>query len=204
MNEQLNRQINLLSGFILMGFPVVLLIDDLLPEKASPTQFIVSLCAAWFFIAGIFALARLAWIYRPRTVIIAGMIGLAGIFGSVSIMVFRFVVGTIRQTDGAIGNAAQFNSAVGKISPFIFMPGLLPPLVLIFLSAIMLKHEKTAKWAWAFVCAGALLFPAGRIFLGQPVILLSDALLLLSLGYLGWRILSVKSNKQLILETNAA
>lgn len=204
MNEQLNRQINLLSGFILIAFPVVLLIDDLLPEQASPVKFIVSLCAVWFFGASIFALVQMAWVYRPRTVIIAGMLGLAGIFGSVGIMVFRFVVGTIRQTEGAIGNAAQFNSAVGKISPFIFMPGLLPPLVLTFLSAILLKHEKTAKWAWAFLCVGALLFPAGRIFFGQPVILLSDALLLLSLSYSGWQMLSVKSNKQLILETNAA
>lgn len=204
MNEQLNRQINLLSGFILIGFPIVLLIDDLLPENASPVKHLVSLCAAWFFIMGIFALARLVWAYRPRTAIVAGMLGLAGIFGSVSIMVFRFVVGTIRQTEGAIGNAAQFNSAVGKISPFIFMPGLIPPMVLIFLSAILLKREKTAKWAWAFVCVGALLFPMGRIFFGQPVILLSDALLLLSLGYSGWRMFSVKNGEQLILETNAA
>lgn len=204
MNEQLNRQINLLSGFILIAFPIVLLIDDLLPKQTSPAQHIVSLCAAWLFIVAIFALARLVWAYRPRTAIVAGMIGLAGIFGSVGIMVFRFVVGAIQQAEGAIGNAAQFNSAIGKISPFIFMPGLIPPLTLIFLAAILLKHEKTAKWAWAFACAGALLFPAGRIFFGQPVILLSDALLLLSLGYTGWRMLSVKSGEHLVLETNVA
>lgn len=42
------------------------------------------------------------------------------------------------------------------------------------------------------VCLGSLLFPAGRIFLGTTVVLLSDALLLVGLGYVGWQMLFSK------------
>ncbi|MEP6903695.1 MAG: hypothetical protein ABJA66_18375 [Actinomycetota bacterium] len=205
MNERLNRQLDCLSGFVLTAFPVALLIDDLLPSgQASPMQFMVSLSAAWFFGASIIALARMAWIYRPRAVIVACAFALAGIFGSVAIMVFRFVTETIRQTEGAIGNAAQFNLAIGKTTPFIFMPGLIPPLVLFFLAAMLFRFQNKSRWAFALACVGILLFPAGRIFLGQTVVLLSDALLLISLGWLGWQTLSGKQNlKSAALTSNS-
>lgn len=203
-NKQLQKQLDFISGCVLIAFPVVLLVEDLYSAETSPLKFLASLLAAWLFGASLIALSHLAWKYSPRAVIVAGIFGLAGIFGSVGIMVFRFVVGTIQQTEGAIGNAAQFDSAVGKATPFIFTFGLLTPLMLMFLSAILLKNERTAKWSWALVCAGALLFPAGRIFLGQPVILLSDVLLLIGLGFSGWQMLSGKRGEHLVLETKVA
>ncbi|CAN5580035.1 hypothetical protein BH10ACI3_BH10ACI3_20660 [soil metagenome] len=203
-NEQLQKQLNYIGGCVLIAFPVVLTIEDLYSTEVSPLKFLAGLFAVWLFAVSIFELARLVWSYHPRVSIVAGAIGLAGTFGSVSIMAFRFVIGTIKQAEGAIGNPEQFNSAVGKISPFIFLPGLIPPMILIILAAILLKHRKEARWAWALVCVGALLFPAGRIFFGQPVVLLSDALLLVSLGYMGWQMLSGNRNEQLLLETNAA
>lgn len=192
MNEQLKSQLNHLSGFVLIVFPVVLLIDDLYPSEVLPVKFMVGLCAAWFIGATIIALARLLWTYRPRAVIAAGALALAGIFGSVGIMVFRFVTQTIRQTEGAIANLALFDSAIGKTQPFIFNFGLITALVLCFLAGMLLRFERKAKWAWAVVCLGALLFPAGRILLGTTVVLLSDALLLVGLGYVGWQMLFSK------------
>ena len=181
-----------MSGFALIAFPVVLLIDDLYPSEVLPAKFMVSLCAVWLFGATIISLARLVWTYRPRAVIVAGALALAGIFGSVGIMVFRFVTETVRHTEGAIGNAELFESAIGKTQPFIFTFGLIPPLVLFFFAAMLLRFETKAKWAWAVVCIGALLFPAGRIFLGASVVLLSDALLLVGLGYVGGQMLFSK------------
>lgn len=190
MSERLIRELDLLSGLVLIAFPVVLFISDLYSGNVPAVQFLVSLCAVWFLGASLVALARLAWSTNPRLVIVAGALALLGIFGSVGIMVFRFVTGTIRQTDGAIGNAAQFEAAIHKTQPLIFTFGLLPPLVLCLLSAVLLRHEKKAKWAWAIVCVGILLFPAGRISLGQTVVLISDSLLLIGLGFAGWQLLT--------------
>lgn len=194
MSERLNRELDFLSGLVLIAFPVVLFISDLYSGNVLPVQFLVSLCAVWFLGASIAALARLVRNTNPRLAIAGGGLALLGIFGSVGIMVFRFVTGTIRQTDGAIGNAAQFEAALHKTQPLIFTFGLLPPLVTCVLAAVLLRYEKQAKWAWAIVCLGILLFPAGRIFLGQTVVLISDSLLLIGLGFAGWQLLSGRRN----------
>ncbi len=206
MNERLNKQLDFLSGVVLMAFPVVLLFDDLFPGEALPVKFVVGLCAVWLLGASIVALARLVWVYRPRAVIVAGALGLVGVFGSVGIMVFRFLTGTIRQFESAVGSQAQFEAAIGKTQPLIFAPGLITPLVLCFLAAMLFRFESRAKWAWATVCVGCLLFPAGRIFLGTPVVLLSDALLLIGLGYIGCQMILGKRDVTTkdSLETNAA
>ena len=190
MKYNTEHLLNKLSTGIMIMFPVLLLIDDLFSDKYSSSAFILQIIIVWTIAATIISLSRLNWPKYPKAIIIIAAIAILGIFGSSNIMTFRLLIGSIKNTTGAIGNTQIFDKAVTQVSPFIFLPGGITPLVIFSLSILLAKGFAKFRSAAIVVGIGSILFPVGRIGLIQPVIISSDIFLLIGFGFLSWKILS--------------
>jgi hypothetical protein len=188
MGDDLQKGLDRASACILVILPVVLLVYDVVIDTATVAGFVFGFVGVMVIAASLLALARLAWATHPLMTLLAGALGVAGLFGTMDITSSRFLAGTIRSTPLAVGDPASFGAAIQKVSPFIFFPGLLTPFVLLMFAAMLLRAEPRYRWAWACVGMGALLFPLARIQMGPVGILISDALMLIGLGYRAYRL----------------
>jgi hypothetical protein len=80
-----------------------------------------------------------------------------------------------------------------KLFIVIFLPGLFYPICRLVVSLGLWRAKVVPIWISLLMALGYLLFPVGRIGLIQPIIHLSDVLVLLTEGWLGWKVLTQKS-----------
>jgi hypothetical protein len=177
MNEQLQRQLTIASGIVFFALPIFQLIVDLFSTLGQGLLNVFLL--PWLLAACNISLARLAWHYRPRAVIVAESFALLGILGTASIRAYEYITHALRESQSQLGDLTRFQAFLEEATLPLFPPGLLTPLVLLFLTAILWKAEKAHRWMWTVIFLGFLLPP-----------LAGDILLLAGLGYAGWQMIS--------------
>jgi hypothetical protein len=188
MNEQLQRQLTVASGVVFFALPIFQLIVDFSSTLGQGLLNVFLL--PWLLAACNFALARLAWRYRPRTVLVAEAFALLGILGTASIRTYEYIAHALREATSQLGDLTQLQAFLEEATVPLFPPGLLTPLVLLVLTAILWKAEKTHRWMWTVVFLGFLLLPLGRLEDIPLLMLTGDFLLLAGLGYAGWQLIS--------------
>jgi hypothetical protein len=188
MNEQLQRQLTIASAIVFFALPIFQLLVDLFSDLGQGLLNVFLI--PWLLAACNIALARLAWHYRPKAVIVAEAFALLGILGTASIRAYEYIVHALRESQSQLGDPAPIETFLEEATLPLFPPGLLTPLVLLVLTAILWKAERAHRWMWTVIFLGFLLLPLGR-FEDIPLLMLAgDLLLLAGLGYAGWQLLS--------------
>jgi hypothetical protein len=75
----------------------------------------------------------------------------------------------------------------------LFQTGPLVPLSLLVLGVVLLRLRATDTWIGIVICAGAIMFPLSRISRNDVLAHISDGLWLLSLAYIGIKMLGNKT-----------
>lgn len=180
----------ILSGSCLIAAPLLILVSEALRFYAEPLFFwhpVLSIVAIALSTQAILGLRHLLLRRAPRLAVIGCGLALMLTLPGSNIMTTRLIHWAIAPDASA---AAAFEKAVRGLFVVIFVPGALYPLVRAALAAGLWRAGVVPVWVGVLMTLGYLLFPVGRIGLMPPIIHLSDALLLLTEGWLGWKILA--------------
>ena len=182
-----------IAAAALLLAPLVMLAADLVMWVGGEGAFWPWSVALWvsffLYIPAILALVHLLRPEGDRLGLLGGSLALVGV------MIGATIQGVMRAQSVAIDrlgpSVAEMISATYGEAPLLptsISPGLTFPLGLVLLAIGVGRTGVGSLWTAAAVALGAILFPVGRIGGLLEVSLLSDALLLLGLGALGWRV----------------
>lgn len=185
----------------LIAAPLGLTAGDLLTAQDVLSRFarhsyaglVVQLVAAvllfWAALGLVHPLRRPAPVYALVTSAAAAL----GFLGESSITAVR-LHGWALQT--ALGSdryrqmgAAMSGEIEAAFAPLIFLPSLFAPVALLLAGIGQWRWTRLPRRPLALLLLGALLYPAGRVGMTVPLILLSDALLLAGMTLLGVKLL---------------
>jgi hypothetical protein len=175
------------AGVSMIVAPVLLLTSSVL-------RFVLGLSFEWYLTMKLsfffFALAALGLLHLLRgradgSGHVGAAMALGGCISGASIVTAAYIIESIQGRVPEEQMAGLYLTIVN--SP---LPGLLFPVGLLILAVALFRKQAVAPWAGLLLAAGAILFPVGRIPGLVWAIFACDVLLTVSLGYIGWRVLS--------------
>lgn len=192
-----NRR-RLIAGISLIAAPALLLAADVI-RVIGGFDFESSVVAWVSFVLFVLAVLGVTHLLRNRADYL-GLIG--GAFCLVGAMAGAGIVTIFRLnavlTAGGDGNLAPvFESAFNArpaLQTSIFMPSVLFPLGFIVLAVGLYRARVSSVWLALLLAFGGLLYPIGRAVGVTAALLGGDVLWLVSLGWLGWQILTRVEN----------
>ena len=176
------------AGVSLVAAPALLLTSSVL-------RFVFGLQFEWyltmklsffFFAVGALGLVHLLRGRADGSGHVGGAMVLAGCLSGASIVTMAYILEVFRGRVPEDQLASLYVTLVN--SP---LPGLLFPVGLLILAVALFRKQAVALWAGLLLAAGAILFPVGRIPGLVWAVFACDVLLTLSLGYVGWRVLTM-------------
>jgi hypothetical protein len=138
----------------------------------------------FFFALGVFGLVHLLRGRADGSGHVGGAMALAGCLSGASIVSAAYILTPLRGTVPEEQLGGLYLTVVN--SP---LPGLLFPVGLLVLAVALLRKRAAPAWAALLFALGAVLFPVARIFGFVWAHFACDALLTISLGYIGLRLL---------------
>lgn len=189
------------AAWCLIAAPLVITIGDLLSMQAVLSRYaqhsysglVVHLVSMVFLLGAILGLAHLLRGPAPRYALTVGAAAVIGFLGGTNIMAVRLHIWALQTSlDSTLYDQVKqglSGEAQAALAPVIFGPGLFTPLSLLLAGLGLWRWTRLPRWSLALLLLGAVLFPAGRISATLSLILLSDALLLVSMIFLGFNLL---------------
>jgi hypothetical protein len=181
----------------LIAAPLGLTAGDLLTAQDVLSRFarhsyaglVVQLAAAVLLFGATLGLVHLLRRPAPVHALVTSAAAALGFMGESSIAAVR-LHGWALQT--ALGSdryhqmsAAMAGEIVAAFAPLIFVPSLFAPIALLLAGIGLWRCTRLPRWSLALLILGTLLYPMGRISVSLKLILLSDALLLTSMTFVG-------------------
>jgi len=176
------------AGVSLVAAPALLLTSSVL-------RFVFGLSFEWYLTMKLsfffFAVAALGLVHLLRgradgSGHVGGAMALAGCLSGASIVTMAYI---FEAFEGRVPPEQLTSLYVTLVnSP---LPGLLFPVGLLILAVALFRKQAVATWAGLLLAAGAVLFPVGRVPGFVWAIFACDVLLTVSMGYIGWRLLTM-------------
>ena|SRR5580765_3474537 len=183
------------SGVCLMLSPILTIVAEILRYQADAGVYIwsgvlslISVALSMQVILGLRHLLR----YRSPRMAVYGC-GLALFLVVFAVGIFNsYLVSWALLPDRAASQAAE-RAALAKLFFVFFVPGVLYLLCRAVIGFGLWRAKVVPAWVGLLMAIGYLLVPMGRLPHIPSLIYLSSILLLLSEGWLGWRLLTQKS-----------
>jgi hypothetical protein len=148
-----------------------------------------------------FAVAALGLVHLLRgradgSGLVGGALTLAGCLSGASLTTAVFILLTVQGAGLDPSALASIESALGRFGGYQAivlcpLPGPFFPVGLLILAVALWRKRVVAAWAALLLALGAVLFPAGRAVGSLWAIWACDVLLTISMGYIGWRVLTM-------------
>lgn len=184
--EHLNRRVH---GVSLIAAPIVLLTSSLFHLRGGGMDSddvggALQILAFFFFILAVLGLTQLLAGRRPVAAIVLRVL-----------LVFGCVYGAINGLGSALAEAAGAGimALPSGLAKLLIYPGLAFPLSLMVVGVILWRSKAVPALAGIALAVAGLLFPVGRIPDIVTFYFLTDALLIVSMGWIGLRLLMVSS-----------
>ena len=178
------------AGVSLLAAPLLLLASSVL-------RFVLGLAFEWYLTMKLsfffFAVAALGLVHLLRgradgSSLVGGAMALAGCLSGASIVTMAYVMEAVQPGVPAEQLQSLYVTLVN--SP---LPGLFFPIGLLILAVALFRKEVVPLWAGLLFTLGAVFFPVGRISGFVWAVYACDVLLMISLGYIGWRVLGMSA-----------
>lgn len=185
----------------LIAAPLGLTAGDLLSAQDVLSRFarhsyagiVVHLAATLLLFGATLGLVHLLRRLAPAYALAASAAAALGFMGESNIMAVRLHSWALQTALGSEHYRQLGRAMSGKIeaafAPLIFFPSLSAPLALLLAGIGLWRCTSLPRWTLALLILGTLLYPAGRVVVSLPLILLSDALLWISMTSLGVHLL---------------
>jgi hypothetical protein len=181
------------GGICLIGAPLLVAIGS--PFWFSDSTLLwagaIQMYAWLLFIPALLCLARLLQHQAPRLAVVSGTLGIFGSVGGLNFGTFGaylWATGTAGVDAATVREIQQIADA--QLFPILNLPGIFFPISLLVLSIGLFQTRAVPRWTAILLGIGAISFPLGRIPDIQVLYHLSDALLLIPLGWIGLRTLA--------------
>jgi hypothetical protein len=184
-----------LSAICLLLSPIIWMVAEILRYNAPITAYIWSgvLSLVWVALSlqVILGLRHLLHFRSPRLAVYG--CGLALILTIFATGIWSlYLVNWSLLPDMAAAEAVE-RAAFAKLFFVFFVPGLIYPICRAVIGIGLWRAGVVPAWVGSLMAIGYLLIPIGRLPHIPPLIYLSSILLLLTEGWLGWKILTQKS-----------
>jgi hypothetical protein len=180
------------AGVSLIAAPLLLLASTVLRFGMGRVfEWYATMKLSFFF----FAVAALGLVHLLKgradgSRLVGGALTLAGCLSGASIVMAAYILESLQ---GRVPEAQQMSLYLTVVnSP---LPGLLFPVGLLMLAVALFRKKVVALWAGLLLALGAILFPVGRAVGLEWAVWACDALLAVSMGYVGWRVLTMTAEE---------